>query len=296
MMVMIIIIIRRCLSLTKNGCCFTHTLFDPSLLPFYSLHTDVHACKTKRGILQILHRQLDRISSVNVRFGSNSFASDWHSNIIWNWNFTVFDYCHLVMPSYLRAIFVWFLHKRRTNNTVSCLNLMDRDSNILGTCSAVDENSISSGVWRQVDLKRVTGVSETPPTSIFTVYVLQRSSDYLHNLGLEKFFNSTVSAFWKSTLHYRFRSVSSLVGWLFGWLSGGLGPRQFIGSLVGWLTRCLVGSLVFSLVGLFVGLWWFGLFVSSLVRWLVGWLIICLVPWLFVDRFVHLLIGWLVGW
>ena len=251
----------------------------------YSLNTAVHACKTKRGILQILRRQPDRIYSVNVQFGSNSFGSDWHSNINWNWKFTVVDYYRLVMPSYVPAIFVWFLHKRRTDNTISCLNLRDRDSNILGSSSAVDENSISSGVWCHVDFKRVTGVSEASPASIFTVYALQRSSDYLHNLGLEKFFNSTVSAFWKSTLQLRFWSVISLVGLLSGGLS-----RSSVHWFFGWLVDSLfVWFLGFSLVGLFVGfvvVWFVRQFLGSLV----GWLTHCLVPWLFVGRFVR----WLV--
>ena len=50
--IIIIIIIPRCISLTKKGCC-THKLFDPSLLPFCSLNTELHVCKPKRGILQI---------------------------------------------------------------------------------------------------------------------------------------------------------------------------------------------------------------------------------------------------
>ena len=56
--IIIIIIIMRCLSLTKKGCCFTHTLFDPSLLPFNSLNTELLLgnCPTWRtNFFQCIH-------------------------------------------------------------------------------------------------------------------------------------------------------------------------------------------------------------------------------------------------
>jgi len=99
---------------------------------------------------------------------------------------------------------------------------------------------------------------------------------------LEKFFNSTVSAFWKSTLQLRFWSVISLVGLLSGGLS-----RSSVHWFFGWLVDSLfVWFLGFSLVGLFVGfvvVWFVRQFLGSLV----GWLTHCLVPWLFVGRFVR---------